>query len=253
MSIDQLARQLNSKRKQCTDVRNRIVGYSKTVADETSKAEKAAQTAMKSKVASTVQRKLNEARRHRNRASDALSRQAAYEKRLSSLESDASNLEKKLNEARIAEEKRLDRETQETSRKLKDIKPMEINLNAPLVTGDNYGNVAVGDKVQQQLSISNNDEVSERYQELESLLDRISDELDEWGLDAAAARPLASEIDVLKGQIHAEKPDDTLISRSFNAVKGMLAPIGMGLSTGVSTGVSERVREFIVSLQSLSF
>lgn len=251
MSIDQLVRQINGKRKRCAEMRGRISDYSKTAADETSKAEKSAMTASRSKSASTVQRNLNEAQRHRNRASDALSRRATCEKRLSEMERDASRLEKKLDEARIAEAKRLSRETRDVDRKVKGIKPMEISVNAPLVAGDNYGNVAVGGEVQQQLSVSNIGEVPERYQELESMLDRLSDELSEWGLDAASARPLSSEIDVLKGQIHAEKPDETLISRSLSAIKGMLAPIGMGLSAGVSAGVCERVREFIMSLQSL--
>lgn len=251
MSIDQLVRQLNGKKRRCAEMRDRISDYSKTAADETSKAEKSAKAAARSEYASTVQRKLNEAQRHRNRASDALSRRATCEKRLSVMERDASRLEKKLNEARIAEAKRLSRETRDMDRKVEGIKPMEISVNAPLVTGDNYGNVAVGGEVQQQLSVSNVAEVPERYRELESLLDRLSDELPEWGLDAASARPLSSEIDVLRGQIHAEKPDETLISRSFNAIRGMLAPIGMGLSAGVSAGVSERVHELIVSLQSL--
>lgn len=243
MSIEQMTRDLSNKRKKCLEVQKKSSTYAKTAAEETAKANKAVRDASRSRQASTISRKLAEEQRHRKLSADALEKQASCQKSLSVLEADASRLEKKLNDARIAESKRM---AKETERKIGAIKLLEIN--APLVGGDNYGNVAVGNNVQQQLTISQEDHVPDQYRDLDETLCRLSETISGWQLGQDTLQEMFDELEELRRQIRAEKPDDSVIRRGITVIKGLLAPIVLGLSNGVTSGVASRASEFIQHL-----
>ena len=143
---------------------------------------------------------MSEQQRHQKLANAALNNQASWQKKLSALESDVAKIEKKLDDAHIAESKKI---AKETSRKIGAIEPV-INVNAPLVDGDNYGNVAVGNNVTQSQTII---ESSNEFEGLKDLLRDIVDRLDDLELTDIDKCDLRESVEEALNELQSEEPE----------------------------------------------
>lgn len=241
LSISQLTSQLSNKRKKCVEARNKISGYAKTAADESSKAAKAAKAATRARQESARQRKMSEQQRHQKLANDALNNQASWQKKLSALESDVAKIEKKLDDAHIAESKKI---AKETSRKIGAIEPV-INVNAPLVDGDNYGNVAVGNNVTQSQTIIGS---SNEFEGLKDLLRDIVDRLDDLELTDIDKCDLRESVEEALNELQSEEPEPGRVHMAIRLIKRILTPIGSAAITGAATGTDTLVQQWITQL-----
>ncbi|WP_093959816.1 hypothetical protein [Bifidobacterium vansinderenii] len=242
MSIEQLSRQLETKQRKCAEARGKISYYGKIAANESEKSSKASRAAERTKNESTIRRKKQEAQQHQKRANDAMNSQSTWQKKLYRLESDIARLMRKLNDARTAESKKI---AKETDRKIGAINPLEINVNAPLVDGDNFGNVAVGQNIQQsQVTTSSSNDLSALRDVLKDILDR----LDALELTDEDRQDLRETVTESISELESDTPDAGKLRTPLRLIKRILTPIGSSMVAGTAAGAGILARQWIEQL-----
>lgn len=149
---------------------------------------------------------------------------------------------RKLNDARTAESKKI---AKETDRKIGAINPLEINVNAPLVDGDNFGNVAVGQNIQQsQVTTSSSNDLSALRDVLKDILDR----LDALELTDEDRQDLRETVTESISELESDTPDAGKLRTPLRLIKRILTPIGSSMVAGTAAGAGILARQWIEQL-----
>lgn len=122
------------------------------------------------------------------------------------------------------------------------------NYHGPVVTvsGDNAQIAWDNDSVNQTQSRVN--QIAPGYEQLAQLVTDMLANLSNFKLSEGDAGDVRESADTVLGEVIKEQPDQGVVRRSVNMVKGLFAPIAVGVAAGVSAEATEAARALIEAL-----
>lgn len=122
--------------------------------------------------------------------------------------------------------------------------------NITTITGD-HNQVAsgVGGDVTQHASTDNSTTID--YQAVDERIQALLADLPNLGADPTTATDIQTTVEVIHGEIVSESPDPTVVTRGLNALRGLLAPIGLGFAGAVTAASSELAAGYIQAFTTL--
>ncbi|UAK39456.1 hypothetical protein K8O93_07240 [Gordonia bronchialis] len=124
------------------------------------------------------------------------------------------------------------------------------NSTITTITGDhNQVAAGIGGDVTQHASTDNSTTID--YQAVDERIQALLADLPNLGADPTTANDIQTNVEVIQGEIVSASPDPTVVTRALNAVRGLLAPIGLGIAGAVTTASSELATGYIQDFTNL--
>lgn len=124
------------------------------------------------------------------------------------------------------------------------------STNTTTITGDhNQVATGVGGDVTQHASTDNSTTID--YQAVDERTQALLADLPKLGADPTTATDIQTTVDVIQGEIVSESPDPTVVTRGLNALRGLLAPIGLGIAGAVTSASSTLATGYIQDFTNL--
>ena len=122
--------------------------------------------------------------------------------------------------------------------------------NTTTITGDhNQVATGVGGDVTQRASTDNSTTID--YQAVDERVQALLADLPNLGADPTTTTDIQTTVDVIQGEIVSERPDPTVVTRGLNALRGLLAPIGLGITGAVTAASSALATGYIQDFTNL--
>lgn len=125
-----------------------------------------------------------------------------------------------------------------------------INYHGPVVTVNGDHSQIAWDNKSVQHSQARRAQIAPGYEKLAQLLADVLASMPSFGLDETDEADLRTSAEAVLEEVVKPEPDQTVVRRGVTFVKGLLAPIGAGLSTAATAETAEAVREAIDALGS---